>query len=627
VSAPPRNSWGRVFDRAVYRARTTPLACVSWQLRYSPGRRRRRCHRAMRPQPVTTHPTRGRDPLPGAACDGAVLCQGKDRVSRRPRHLDRHCAGLSTLPDTLLEPDTERHLQCVAQVKTGLWKEVPEMGAQINAEFLAHQQDAEGELEATPDEIRAVAVDTSDSTPSGAAKPRGEPAATRAAHRSSLRALLASYDLEVEASLREALESSTGIGRVRVLHNCVRQSVAVHDAVLRSALCPLLEDLPGGRAVSDQLRRGCEERAELLARFDAVSRHVAAHNVYPVSGDEIDQILEGLSRSFNEHAHDETIEVGNLLQAAEASVDPLVIAARMAFEARHAPTRVHSAVLRHPRSNGLKFLYRTLDRLDDWSDTHHNWLDPDHAVHSPRAELVNVLKAQAGSSQPSIRGVLEGFDNAVEAIVAELDVARSAAEQAVAAHRLSAAVAIHDSVVNGVLCPLLEAVWGGEPLAVRLRQGCQSRAQLQQSWKVLTRGVAIDDIYRLQRREAEDVIGKLAEAFRVHGRECTVEVASFLGHLPDEFYRTRTSPLDDIMWPWHSEGPALLALRMALWAESAPTRSHPVMLRRPSSRALRTFCHFTDHFSDYWGDAWIERWLLPRRSPRPFSQVELRKDD
>ena len=72
----------------------------------------------------------------------------------------------------------------------------------------------------------------------------------------SLREMLAEYDHEVEKSLRSALQSTSGIGRVRVLHNTLRRSIAVHDAVLESALCPLLDNLPNGPAVADRLRLG-----------------------------------------------------------------------------------------------------------------------------------------------------------------------------------------------------------------------------------------------------------------------------------------------------------------------------------------------------------------------------------
>ena len=458
-------------------------------------------------------------------------------------------------------------------------------------------------------------------------KPPSEATVRERGHLTSLRGLLADYDREVEELLYEALRSSTGIGRVRALHNTVGQSVAVHDAVVKAALCPLLEDLPNGPAVADRLRHGCEERAELLTRFEAVSRHVAAHNVYPVSGEEIEQILEGLSHSFGEHVRDETSAVGEVLEAAAASTDPLVVAARMALEARHAPTRIHPAILRHPRWRMLKLLYRLLDRYDDWSDTHWNWSDPDQAVRSPRRELVDALKRQSAASPPSIRGVLEGYDNAVDAMLAELGSARTSPEQGVAAHRLNAAIALHDSVVSGVLCPLLSAVPGGEQLATRSREGCRQRAELQQSWIALTKGVAVEDVYRLHRSEAERIMGLLVEQFRLHEREGTLEVASLLKQLPDDAYRTVTSPLDDIMWPWHSEGPAVLALHMALWADSAPTRVHPMMVKHPSSRALRNFYHLTDHFLDYWGDTWIERWFLPRRRPRPFSEMSFRNDE
>lgn len=449
-------------------------------------------------------------------------------------------------------------------------------------------------------------------------QPQGDSLAGTPADPPSLREVLADYDRAVDQALHEALNSTTGIDRVRELHNALGPSIAVHDYVLTSALCPLLEDLPGGPPVSARLRRGCERRAELLDRFDAVSRHVAAHNVYPVSGQEIEEILEGLNRSFCDHGDDETMAEG--LQAAAGNVDPLVVAARVAFEAQHAPTRIHSSVLRHPKSRGLKLLYRTLDRLDDWSDAHGDWLDEHELVRSPRAQLVHALKVQAGAPSPTIEGVLEGFDQAVDAVVAEFGAARTDAERGVAAHRLTAALVIQDGVVGGVLCPFLRAVSGGKPLAAGLREGCEQRARMQRSWRALTKGAPEHDIYRLHRRDAELIIGQLIEAFRLHERNDFPRIASFLAPLPNTSYRTMTSSLDDIMWPWHSGGPAVLALHMALWAEAAPTRSHPMMVKHPSSRTLRTLYRLGDHFSDYWGDASVERWLSPRRSPYHFSQ-------
>lgn len=109
--------------------------------------------------------------------------------------------------------------------------------------------------------------------------------------------------------------------------------------------------------------------------------------------------------------------------------------------------------------------------------------------------------------------------------------------------------------------------------------------------------------------------------FGAHEREGTLEVSSLLAHLPDEAYRTRTSIWNDVMWPWYGEGPSLLALHMALWAGSAPTRAHPPLLRHPSSRILKSFYRVVDHFRDHWGDTWPERFFLPDLPARPFSRL------
>jgi hypothetical protein len=135
----------------------------------------------------------------------------------------------------------------------------------------------------------------------------------------------------------------------------------------------LLDDLPGGRAVAERLRQGCHERADLLNRFRELTSGVAAHNVYNVSGEEMEQILEGLDRSFSRHSDNETTDVVGVLMASSASIDPDVVAARMALETHRAPTRSHRGTMRHPRSVVWEWLYHFWDKFDDWSDTHHGW--------------------------------------------------------------------------------------------------------------------------------------------------------------------------------------------------------------------------------------------------------------
>lgn len=454
----------------------------------------------------------------------------------------------------------------------------------------------------------------------GAAPRTGQLARKRPSPKTPLRELLAAYDGEVEESLREALSSASGTGRVRLLHNRLSRSVAVHDAVLESALCPLLDELPGGRPVADRLRRGCRERADLLDRFGSVSRGVAAPNVYSVSREEVERILEGLERSFTSHIEDETTEVGDVMESAASSADPDVLGALMAVEAKRSPTRVHSVILKHPKARLLKSIYRSLDRGVEWSDAHHGWNEPGEVRDPPRTAQVDELMHQALASPPSIRGLLAGYDATIDATIDELGGARGGRERAEAAHRLTAAIVIHDSVVAGALCPLLQEVSGGEPLARQLRDDCRGRADLLRAWRALTGDLQMDELYELHQAEADRILRPLIESFEAHEREGTMEVASLLEHVPDESYRTRAALLEDSMWPWRGEGPSLLALHMALWARSAPTRVHPLLVRHPSSRLLRTLFHLIDHFRDYWNDAVIERWLFPGLPSRPYSK-------
>ena len=440
----------------------------------------------------------------------------------------------------------------------------------------------------------------------------------------SLQDLLAGYDSEVRASLGEAFAAGTGTERVRALHNSLGPALAVLDAVLESTLCPLIEDLPGGKPVADRILEGCRERAELLRRFEALSKGVAAHNVYPVSGAEIERILEGLERSFDAHTHEETTQVDDVLTKAAASTDPEVVAARLAIAIRSAPTRVHVPTLRHPRSGFLSMLYRDRDRVADWVDTHHGWVDPRTVNGSVRAQQVEELQGEAEApSTVTVRDLLAGYDATVDAIIEQMRAASSDLDRAETAHRLNAAITIHDSVLCGVLCRFLESIPGGDGPAARLREGCLQRAETQQEWNALTRRVAMQDLYALHRAQADKIVRSLIEDFEEHEKEESLEVSELLEKLPPEAYRRISSPFSDVMWSWHSEGPGLLALRMAVWARRSPTRVHPLMVKHPRSRTLRSFYHFTDYFRDYWPDTALAKWLFPAPSSRPFSEKKV----
>ncbi len=443
-----------------------------------------------------------------------------------------------------------------------------------------------------------------------------------------LRETLAAYDDEVQSAL-EAAHAAAGLDRVRALHNRVHPAVAVHDAILEWALCPLLDGLPGGRDVSDRLRRGCSERAELLRRFEVLTRGVAAANVYPTSGDEIDDILGGLRRSFGVHGTAETAEVGDVLAAGSATVAPELVADRMAREARRAPTRVHRTLHRgggeRARSALSKQVHRRLDRAADWVDAHHGWSDPAATQRSPRTMQVDALKRRAAGAPSTVRELLASYDQSVEDLVGKLAGAGTDEERGEAAHRLCAAITIHDSVLGGVLAPLLDAAPGGAEQAEQLRQGVLQRAASLEAWDALLRRARPRDVYRTHRSEVDAVMVPLVESFEAHEQEGSLQVGELLQALPDQAYRTRSSPLDDFMWPWHSEGPEVLALRMAMWADTSPTRTHPLLIRHPHSRALRSLFHVTDHFRDRWHDTPVERWLFPLRPSRPFADRPVRR--
>lgn len=457
-------------------------------------------------------------------------------------------------------------------------------------------------------------------------EPADQQAGTPQTGDTTLRDLLGVYDGAVRAALDEALAAVTGTDRVRALHNWVSPAIAVHDAVLETALCPLLEDLPGGPEVADRLRQGCQERGNLLRRFESLTKGVAAQNVYPVSGSEVEEILEGLAHSCEVHAQDETIKVNDVLSSAASSTDPEVIAARLAIAARSAPTRVHLQTVRHPRSAFWNWLYRDRDRVADWVDTHHGWADSGTARRSPRMQQVEELQREAEApSKITVRELLAGYDATVDELIAEVRAARSERDKADAVHRLHAAITVHDSVLGGVLGPLLRSVPGGERPADRLREGCLERSELQQAWKALTRRVPTKDLYQRHRSEADEIIEHLVENFDRHEKEGSPEVADLLERLPAEAYRTKGSRFADFMWPWHSEGPAVLALHMATWARRSPTRVHPLLVRHPTSRTLRSIYHFTDHFRDFWGENALEKWLFPQTPSRPLSAKEVRQ--
>jgi hypothetical protein len=188
----------------------------------------------------------------------------------------------------------------------------------------------------------------------------------------SLRDLLADFDDSVDEILQGTVTATTGTDRVQMLHR-LRRAIAVHDSVIESVLCPLLDELPDGSPVADQLRAGCVERAELLSRFQRITDGVAARNVYPVSRTEVDEILKGLEESFRRHKDYETASVTDVLNKSSKSTDPEVLSALMVLEAKRAPTRGHRGTVKHPDAPLRKIVYHYVDKVHNWTDTHHGW--------------------------------------------------------------------------------------------------------------------------------------------------------------------------------------------------------------------------------------------------------------
>jgi len=121
--------------------------------------------------------------------------------------------------------------------------------------------------------------------------------------------------------------------------------------------------------------------------------------------------------------------------------------------------------------------------------------------------------------------------------------------------------------------------------AERLRQGCQVRADLVQAGNKLTAEASTTDFYRQHRVEIDGIIEPLIAGFAAHKEEETGELTTLLAKLTAKQFRTKWSPLCVVMWPWHSEGPAVLALPMALWAGASPRLGNPIC--SPACRTRR----------------------------------------
>ncbi|MGC8514425.1 MAG: hypothetical protein ACP5P1_15545 [Acidimicrobiales bacterium] len=411
----------------------------------------------------------------------------------------------------------------------------------------------------------------------------------------SLRELLASYDDDVREAFRDVADTTVGTSRVQALF-VLRRAISVHDSVVEAALCPLLEDLPNGSEVSEQLRQGCADRAKLLSRFQALTKGTEAHNVYPVFGAEIEQIIAELQRSFDRHVDAESTQVGDLLRRASESVSPEVLAAKMAIEARRAPIRAHHRTHQHPQSKISRTIQRSIDRMHDWSDSHHGW-SPTLPETSPPVRRPRNFDRHP----PSVPELLSGYDETVEAIVTELaNGDLSPTERARAAYRLGAAVAVHDSILGGTLCRLLEEVPEGQAAAALLRDGCRKRESLLHEWNTLIEHSSPSDLFETKAAEANRIIDQLVTSFESHKTHETADVSAVIEQLqqrPWKYHGIGLISIDQTpVWP--NPEPGSLAAQMALWAERSPTHPHPLLHRHPTNRFVRDLYRYADRRRD-----------------------------
>ena len=433
--------------------------------------------------------------------------------------------------------------------------------------------------------------------------------------------LLASYDQEVEAAFAETRDVSTGTEKVQLLYR-LRHMITVHDAVLADVLCPLLSSLAQDREVAERLQEGCRERNELLQSFQALTIGVTPRNAYAASGAEIERILTELQASFRRHTEIETVRVTEVLESSEAGTNPDALAARMALEVRRAPTFAH----RRTRQSELsKALYRYIDRVREWADARHGWRyvpasrreeqgttpaapsetasgerwvprEPEPVRHGlapppPRRhvwEEVGPRPPWLGGNRaiPSIGEVLQSYDRAVDKIVGELQAARTVGQRVESLSRLQMAISIHDSVLDGTLCPLLRSLEGGGPLADRYMEGTKRRADLlEKLTELMGSRSRTTEAYRDHADAVEESLEELLASFQRHERDETASVSEFLNALSEAppAPSDLTTASGNRVEAWPHNDPVTIATVMALYAERASTRSRRAPLRHLES--------------------------------------------
>jgi hypothetical protein len=207
---------------------------------------------------------------------------------------------------------------------------------------------------------------------------------------------------------------------------------------------------------------------------------------------------------------------------------------------------------------------------------------------------------------PSIRRLLADYDSSIEVMIGELDLVDTGLDRVRSFHRLQAAISIHDSVLRGVLCPLLESLPGGTPLATQLREGCEVRGKSLRSWERLIHGVEADELYDSNRDVVEDIIEALVDSFEQHKSVESADVTSFLENPPEIPRKIRGDRTLSLLWGsgprtwiWPDPHPGMVAAYTDLWAETAPLRVHYLTTRYPTNRLLKRAFKGADRWNDW----------------------------
>ncbi len=188
----------------------------------------------------------------------------------------------------------------------------------------------------------------------------------------SVRDLLVSYDKEISELIEIATDSNSASNRLYVLGQ-LRHSVAIHDSVIQSVLCPILEELPNGRHTSTPLLSDTQRRSALLEQLRQATLGPSPYALYDRNVAEIDRIVSNIRVNFQQHDTAESVDVGWLLEESSTNTDPDVLAARLALEARRIAGRTSPFSGRRTQTTIRGRMSEYLDDLLEGHSGYHGW--------------------------------------------------------------------------------------------------------------------------------------------------------------------------------------------------------------------------------------------------------------